>query len=268
MEMKFVCDLKWDDLQGGGTRRRDCESCGKPVYNLSGMTRSQAAKLLAEHGDKPPCVRFVSKNGEIVHNGDPYEQLARQRRGTKILIGSALALHLGIAAMSQDPLVAVLNPFNVLSVGEGHHEVMGEMAPAEPVVWFPDEIPTFASDTERIEFARMNFRLADEARNADAPTSRYDEFRALSRARVATAPLAELPPELTRIAVRVDELERAIKLDHQSFEVAVRHAYRAQQYETMRATIDAYRASFSDTKSIWSESAEGWDRRLSEVEPD
>ena len=240
--------------------RPTCKHTLTHTYTLAG--------LLAEHGDKPPCVRFVSKNGQIVHNGDPYEQLARQRRGTKILIGSAIALHLGIAGMSQDPLVAVLNPFNVLSVGEGHSEVMGEMAPPEPVLWIPDEIPTFASDTERIEFARTNVRLADEAKNANAPTSRYDEFRALSKAREATAQLAEQPREFATVSPRVDSLERAIKLDHQSFEVAVRHAYRAGQYETMRATIDAYRASFSDRRSIWAQQAEDWNRRLSEVEPD
>jgi hypothetical protein len=59
------CSADWNKMVGND-RVRACASCQQNVYDLSGMTRTEAQELLAERGENV-CVRFYRrKNGTIL----------------------------------------------------------------------------------------------------------------------------------------------------------------------------------------------------------
>lgn len=92
-DLSYRCGLKWDDLPGPSNTVRHCQRCGENVFNLTGMSRARARRIL-DMGNARPCVHFVTRGGEIVHDGDPLEQLHRQRRGAKKLLAGALMIQI------------------------------------------------------------------------------------------------------------------------------------------------------------------------------
>lgn len=108
-ELSYYCELSWADLPGNSNTIRHCGQCDTKVYNLSAMTEAQAARLLSREG-APPCVHFVSRDGRIVHDGDPLEQLRKQRRGAKKLLAGALAVQAVFMAVGEGERV-FLDPF-------------------------------------------------------------------------------------------------------------------------------------------------------------
>ena len=110
-KLSYTCDLKWTDLQGDGTKRRHCERCDRSVYNLSGMTREAARAVLKRDGER--CVHFVSRDGYIVHDGDPLEQLRRQKLGADKLLAAALVVHAAFLTVG-GPERVLLDPFTLI----------------------------------------------------------------------------------------------------------------------------------------------------------
>ena len=111
-QLDYPCEMTWDDMEGGDQRVRHCGECTTFVYNLSGMTRKQARKFLREHeGKGRVCVHFVSRDGSIVHSGDPLEQLRDQRIGAEKLLVAALAVHAGLMLVADD---YQLDPFEAI----------------------------------------------------------------------------------------------------------------------------------------------------------
>ncbi len=111
MKLSFECDLRWQDLEGASNMLRHCNRCDHTVYNLSGMTRRDAKKVLKLHEGKKVCVHFVSLSGHIVHDGDPLEQLEHQRRGAGRLVAAALIVQAAFVALSNDPVGDYFDPF-------------------------------------------------------------------------------------------------------------------------------------------------------------
>lgn len=109
MELDFVCDLNWSDLKGASKIVRHCDRCDRDVFNLSGMTRERAARLLKENG-AGLCVHFVSREGTIVHDGDPLMQLRSQKRGAWRLVAGALVVQSAFA-MVGDSSERYFDPF-------------------------------------------------------------------------------------------------------------------------------------------------------------
>ncbi len=255
--MRFVCEMKWDDLQGTDKRRRTCETCDKPVYNLSGMRRRTAVAFLDSHGDKPPCVRFLSVDGEVVHYGDPLAQLLNQRRGTTLLIGAAVAVHLGIAAFSDNPVRALLSPFDACD-----HVVMGALGTplrAEPngILLEPEDVPAYESDMKSVQFARARVDEADRIiAEAQSATSAYREYRALYEAVEALRFLrSPVPSDLTGISRRMLTAEAVLTAQHYEFRAAFETAEKLGRHDEMRSLLRTYLSNFSDRHNTWAEFA-------------
>ena len=64
------CKVSWDGMQGDD-RSRFCGTCSKSVYNLSGLTRAEAEKLVgAAPSDAPLCVRLFRRHDGTVVTSD------------------------------------------------------------------------------------------------------------------------------------------------------------------------------------------------------
>ena len=111
LKMRFECDMRWEDLDGSNDVKRHCGVCDKDVFNLSGMSRERAQRLLA--GKEKPCVRYISRNGRVVHNGDPSEQLRRQNIGAGKLLAGALIVQAAFMAIVDNPKEFVFDPVAV-----------------------------------------------------------------------------------------------------------------------------------------------------------
>jgi hypothetical protein len=78
------CDRDWDSMPGD-ERRRHCANCDRDVLNLSALTESEAAGLLAETRG-PVCVRYRSDaaSGEIAFRPARPRGLARHARAAAL----------------------------------------------------------------------------------------------------------------------------------------------------------------------------------------
>jgi hypothetical protein len=259
MDMSFICDQTWASLQGTDKKRRSCEVCDKPVYNLSGMTRKQARALLASYGENPPCIRFVSRNGEIIHDGDPFQQLRDQRNGAKVLLAAAAAVHVGFASMSADPLVALVNPFTVASTiflgpEENDPEIMGEMAAPEPDIMFaPGELNVCASETQCLQAVRDAVLRAQEHKQAEGPHALYDEARELTKAEhlLELIDRKNRPEDLENLSVQAynarQEIEVRIRDSRATLHTLIQH----KKYEEARQECRQTLSLFSDHRNKW-----------------
>ena len=111
MKLKYTCHISWSDLEGASNTRRHCTACSRDVFNISAMTRQQAQQVIDEHQERGLCVRFVKRDGQIVHKGDPLEQLRSQRTGVRRLLAVALIGQAGFLALSDDPTENYFDPF-------------------------------------------------------------------------------------------------------------------------------------------------------------
>lgn len=117
MQLKYECQLRWEDLNGTSNRRRHCGDCNQYVFNLSGMTKKQAKKFLRTYRGDSLCVHFVDVDGHIVHQGDPLEQLHNQRVGAGKLLAAALILQNALLSVADDPFEFYLDPFAAAAAG-------------------------------------------------------------------------------------------------------------------------------------------------------
>src|SRR5262245_23715322 len=91
------CPASWDEMEGDG-RVRHCSLCQQHVYDLSGMTRSEAEDLLLRTEDRL-CIRFYRrKDGTVMTRDCPEGQLTRLRRLAGVVIAAAMVLFLAATA--------------------------------------------------------------------------------------------------------------------------------------------------------------------------
>ena len=71
------CDVPWDGMSGDD-RVRFCGKCAKNVYNLSAMTRNEAADLMDRESE--PCVRYYQRPDGTVLTTDCAIGAGKRRR--------------------------------------------------------------------------------------------------------------------------------------------------------------------------------------------
>lgn len=91
------CDASWDKMLGGGDKKRFCMSCKKDVYNLSGMPRREARKLVATSAGKI-CVRYARlPNGKVLTTDRKLHQISRR---TSAVAAGVIATTISLSAMT------------------------------------------------------------------------------------------------------------------------------------------------------------------------
>lgn len=89
------CHASWDDMSGDD-HARFCGQCGKHVYNLSGMTGSQAQELVT-HTEGRLCVRFYRRaDGTMLTAECPLGRTARPLLVVAGLAAAFLVATLGV----------------------------------------------------------------------------------------------------------------------------------------------------------------------------
>jgi len=86
LKVASPCDASWADMVGDD-RVRHCGQCDKKVFNLSAMTRREAASVLAE--EAAPCVRFYQRaDGTLMTSDCP---VGRKKKRVRLSVLSACA---------------------------------------------------------------------------------------------------------------------------------------------------------------------------------
>lgn len=156
------CTADWEKMVGD-ERMRYCGQCSLHVYNLSGMTKSEAEGLVA-NAEGRLCVRYYRRaDGSILTRNCPVGLRALKQRVSRVA-GAALS--------------AVIGFFAGLGLNFGlpnapTRQVMGAMAvPVElkrtppPVVELP--VPTEAKDEAVAPFRPMMGRISPAVKDGDA----------------------------------------------------------------------------------------------------
>lgn len=95
--IELPCDVPWDTMQGDA-RVRFCGQCKKSVYNLSAMTRREAADLIDR--EAAPCIRYFQRpDGTVLTTDCAIGRRKRVRRRFPGAVAAAvLAAGVGAAA--------------------------------------------------------------------------------------------------------------------------------------------------------------------------
>ena len=107
VQVAAPCKADWEQMIGS-ERMRFCGACNLNVYNLSGMTRSEAESLIARNEGRL-CVRFYRRrDGSIITKDCPVGLRAIQRRVSylaKAIIAAALTFMASAGLQSLIPQV-------------------------------------------------------------------------------------------------------------------------------------------------------------------
>src|SRR5262245_31751825 len=129
IDVKSPCPADWNEMRGD-ERVRFCGHCALHVYNLSGMTRAAAEKLIAEHEGRL-CVRFYRREDGTVITRDCEGALVLAARRVKrwAMAGAAFALWAALAPFGLSRAFASLSDVKIDPVVVSpppHAEVKGE----------------------------------------------------------------------------------------------------------------------------------------------
>lgn len=84
------CDAGWENMVGN-ERMRFCAKCSMNVYNLSGMTKSEAERLVVQ-AEGRLCIRFYRRtDGTILTKNCPVGLRALRRRAARVATATASA---------------------------------------------------------------------------------------------------------------------------------------------------------------------------------
>jgi len=110
------CTARWDDM-AGDERRRFCTPCGKEVFDLSAMTRSEAEAFLATRFGRAACIRLFRRPDGTVITSDCTAGHTRARKVTVAVVAA------GVAGFAWAAVSALTNN------AQPSREVMGVQAP-------------------------------------------------------------------------------------------------------------------------------------------
>jgi hypothetical protein len=106
------CNVGWDNMIGN-EQVRFCSQCNLNVYNLSGMTKPDAERLIAQ-AEGRLCIRYYRRaDGTILTKNCPAGLRALKRRLSRIAnasISAALSFFAGILAVTglrERPLIPI-----------------------------------------------------------------------------------------------------------------------------------------------------------------
>ena len=106
------CSADWDAMIGNDLSRF-CGQCNLNVYNLSGMTRSEAESFVTS-GEGRVCVRFYRrKDGSILTDNCPVGLRAIRRRVSyvyKAIASAVLSFFAGLGVYESLSALSILNP--------------------------------------------------------------------------------------------------------------------------------------------------------------
>ncbi len=110
------CSADWDSMYGDD-RKRFCKECRLNVYNLSGMTREDAEKLIT-NAEGRLCIRFYRRPDGTIITRDCPVGWAKIKQRTRIYATAALSM-----------LMALLTGLFVVSLFKPRQTaVMGDLA--------------------------------------------------------------------------------------------------------------------------------------------
>jgi hypothetical protein len=139
------CNASWDEMKGDD-RVRFCGHCEKNVYNLSGMAREEAERLVAQNDSI--CVRLYKRaDGTVLTQDCPVGVRKRRRRRVLAAVGVGGGLFASAAGAmfttmgSPAPIEAKMGEIEIVRPPESFE--MGQATMGEAVVRAPDA-PTTA----------------------------------------------------------------------------------------------------------------------------
>jgi hypothetical protein len=91
------CDERWEDMPGD-ERARACARCELQVFNLAGMSRTEAAALIGG-ADGRVCARIVRRPDGTVLTRDCPVALARLRRRAALMVAGLLGMFAAAAGL-------------------------------------------------------------------------------------------------------------------------------------------------------------------------
>ena len=124
MQIASPCRADWNAMDGND-RLRFCSQCGLNVYNLAGMSRTEAEMLLRSRGARL-CVRFFRRADGTVLTQDCFVGLAALRRRLRLWTVAAASL-----------IGAFLAWFGLrqgFRVNPDSHVYMGDVMTAKPMI--------------------------------------------------------------------------------------------------------------------------------------
>jgi hypothetical protein len=140
------CSADWEGMFGD-ERKRFCGDCKLNVYNISGMTRTEAERLL-EQSEGRLCVRYYRRaDGTILTKDCPVGWAKIKQRASMIataalsLIVSFLAGIYGLAAFTRKADLAVRFPIPFATPTPKYEPLMGALPVRTPTPT-PKQSPT------------------------------------------------------------------------------------------------------------------------------
>lgn len=134
------CNASWDDMKGDD-RVRFCGHCEKSVYDLSGMAREEAERLVAQGGSI--CVRLYKRaDGTVLTQDCPVGVRRRRRRRVLAAVGIGGGLFASAAGAAfttmgaPAPIEARMGEIEIARTPEPVE--MGQVTMGEAVVRPPD----------------------------------------------------------------------------------------------------------------------------------
>ena len=141
------CSADWDSMYGDD-RKRFCKECRLNVYNLSGMTREDAEKLIT-NAEGRLCIRFYRRPDGTIITRDCPVGWARVKARTKVYVTAAFSLvmtllgglffvslfsrqsktEVGVLKTAPPPVEVMTGAVNVTMGDVAYTGVMGNVAP-------------------------------------------------------------------------------------------------------------------------------------------
>lgn len=122
------CHVGWENMVGD-ERVRFCGQCSLNVYNLSGMTKSEAERLVVQ-AEGRLCVRFYRRaDGTILTKNCPVGLRALKKRAAKVAtasVSAALSFFTGILAATGLREQPIVQPVKIIETVEAD-EISGVM---------------------------------------------------------------------------------------------------------------------------------------------
>jgi hypothetical protein len=179
IQIASPCPADWNEMYGDG-RKRFCGDCKLNVYNLSGMTRSEAEALIM-NAEGRLCVRFYRRaDGSVITKDCPvgWAKVKQRTRVYATAIASLLmALFTGVLFVSlvsrRDALVGVLQlPLATATPTPPREPTMGAIAmpppntnantkPRDPATQGNVAVPS--TKTEKFEIGKMRVLRPQDA---------------------------------------------------------------------------------------------------------
>ncbi len=117
------CPADWNAMHGNELVRF-CSGCNLNVYNLSGMKRAEAERLIAQ-AEGRLCVRFYRRaDGTILTDNCPVGLRAIKRRLSRMASAVASLIFSFLGGLGISAVISDRNPF----INDGHGATMGAIA--------------------------------------------------------------------------------------------------------------------------------------------